>query len=238
MKTAITLIGLFFLIVITSCGGSDSGPTPTPGPIIKTPGKSVLIAPVNNKTCENGTNSSATQSTVTFSWNSTSDTESYDLKIINLNTQEVTSQTGITTTSKDVTLTRGVPYSWTITTKNKGTTTTVSDTWKFYLAGNGVTNYAPFPAAAVSPLPGVVTTPVNGKVTLTWETSDVEGSALTYTLYFDTIDGKQTPLDTNKNLTAKSKEVSVNPNTIYYWRVVTSDGNNTSTSVVYTFKTN
>ena len=235
MKTVITLIGLFLLVVITSCGGSDSGPST---PVINSPGKSVLIAPINNTTCQSGTNITTTQSTVTFSWNSTLDTETYDLKLINLNTQEVTTQAGITTTTKDVVLTRGVPYSWTITSKNKGTTTTVSDTWKFYLAGNGVTNYAPFPAAAVSPLPGVVVTPTNGKVTLTWETSDVEGSALTYTLYFDTIDGKQTPLDANKNLTAKTKEVSVNPNTIYYWRVVTSDGNNTSTSVVYTFKTN
>ena len=235
MKTSIALISLFFLALITSCGGSDSGPST---PVINSPGKSVLIAPVNNKTCENGTNSSTTQSTVAFSWNSASDTETYDLKISNLNTQEVITQAGITTTTKDVTLTRGVPYSWTITSKNKGTTTTVSDTWKFYLAGNGVTNYAPFPASAVNPLPGVVVTPTNGKVTLTWETSDVEGSMLTYMLYFDTIDGKQTPLDANKNLTAKSKEVSVNSNTVYYWRIVTSDGTNTSTSVVYTFKTN
>lgn len=235
MKTVITLIGLFLLVVITSCGGSDSGPST---PVINSPGKSVLIAPINNTTCQSGTNITTTQSTVTFSWNSTLDTETYDLKIINLNTQEVTTQAGITNTTKDVVLTRGVPYSWTITSKNKGTTTTVSDTWKFYLAGNGVTNYAPFPASAVSPLPGVVVTPTNGKVTLTWETSDVEGSALTYTLYFDTIDGKQTPLGANTNLTAKSKEVAVNSNTVYYWRVVTSDGNNTSTSVVYTFKTN
>ena len=235
MKTSIALISLFFLALITSCGGSDSGPST---PVINSPGKSVLIAPVNNKTCENGTNSSTTQSTVAFSWNSASDTETYDLKISNLNTQEVTTQAGVTTTTKDVVLTRGVPYSWSITSKNKGTTTTVSDTWKFYLAGNGVTNYAPFPASAVNPLPGVVVTPTNGKVTLTWETSDVEGSMLTYTLYFDTIDGKQTPLDANKNLTAKSKEVSVNSNTVYYWRIVTSDGTNTSTSVVYTFKTN
>lgn len=235
MKRAITSIGLFILILITSCGGSDSGPAT---PVINTPGKSVLIAPINNKTCENGTNSSTTQSTVSFSWNSASDTDTYDLKITNLNTQEVTTQAGITTTTKDVTLTRGVPYSWSITSKNKGTTTTASDTWKFYLAGNGVTNYAPFPASAVSPLPGVVVTPTNGNVTLTWETSDVEGSALTYTLYFDTIDGKQTPLDANKNLTTKSKAVAVNANTVYYWRVITSDGNNTSTSVVYNFKTN
>jgi hypothetical protein len=101
-----------------------------------------------------------------------------------------------------------------------------------------VTNYAPFPAAAVSPLSGATVTPTNGKLTLSWETSDVDGGTLTYTLYLDTVDGKQTPLDANKNLTSKSKEVAVTANTIYYWRVLTSDGVNTSTSVVYSFKTN
>jgi hypothetical protein len=235
MKTSITLIGLFFLVLITSCGGSDSGSST---PTISSPSKSVLIAPANNTICETGSTSSTTQSTVSFSWNSASNTETYDLKIVNLNTQEVNTQIGITTTTKEVSLIRGVPYSWTITSKNKGTTTTISETWKFYLAGNGLTNYAPFPASAVSPIQGGFITPTNGKLTLRWETSDVEGSALTYTLYFDTINGKQSPLETNKNLTFKSKEVSVIPNTVYYWRVVTSDGNNSATSVVYSFKTN
>ena len=234
MKTVITLIGLFLLAVITSCGGSDSGPST---PVINSPGKSVLIAPINNTTCQSGTNITTTQSTVTFSWNSTLDTETYDLKIINLNTQETVTQTGITSATSTVTLNRGIPYSWSVTSKNKGATTTVSDTWKFYLAGVGVTNYAPFPAAAVSPLSGTVVTPTNGKVTLSWETSDVEASPLTYTLFFDTVDGKQTPIDANKNLTSKTKEVVVNANTVYYWRVITSDGFNTSTSIVYTFKT-
>lgn len=218
---------------ITSCGGDSGGNTPTTTP---TPGKSVLIAPANAKTCEDGTNLTPTQSTVTFSWNSATNTDTYDLKIINLNTQESSTQAGLNTTSKAVTLTRGIPYSWTVTSKNKGTTTTTSDTWKFYLAGNGVANYAPFPASAVNPLPGASVTATNQKVTLTWDTSDVEGSTLTYSLFFDTVDGKQTLLDANKNLTAKSKEVSVSSNTVYYWRVQTSDGTNSSTSQVYSFK--
>ena len=155
-----------------------------------------------------------------------------------MNTSEVVTQTGITTTSATATLTRGIPYSWSITSKNKGATTTVSDIWKFYLAGVGVTNYAPFPAAAVSPLPGTTVTPTNGKVTLTWDTSDVDGGTLTHTLYLDTVDGKQTPLAANSNLTVKTKEVSVAANTVYYWRVATSDGTNTATSIVYSFKTN
>jgi hypothetical protein len=236
MKLRHTLIGFFTMLLLPSCGGGD--PAPTPIPEIKTPAKSVLIGPANARTCEEGANSTATQSTVTFSWNSAANAQSYDLKITNLNTQEAVTQFGITTTSTTATLTRGIPYSWTITSKNKGATTTVSDTWKFYLAGVGVTNYAPFPAAALSPLPGATVTPINGKITLSWDTSDVDGGALTHTLYFDTVDGKQTPLDANTNLTVKTKEVTVASNTVYYWRVATSDGANTAKSVVYSFKTN
>ncbi|MEY4461764.1 MAG: hypothetical protein RLY98_304 [Bacteroidota bacterium] len=238
MKPTPLLLALFTIVFLVSCGGSDPGPASVPVPVIKTPGKSVLIGPANARTCEEGTNITATQSTVAFSWNSTSDTESYELRITNLNTSEVVTQTGITTTSATATLTRGIPYSWSITSKNKGATTTVSDIWKFYLAGVGVTNYAPFPAAAVSPLPGTTVTPTNGKVTLTWDTSDVDGGTLTHTLYLDTVDGKQTPLAANSNLTVKTKEVSVAANTVYYWRVATSDGTNTATSIVYSFKTN
>lgn len=227
----IMLLGLF-----TACGGASESPVPPP--VVNAPGKSVLIAPANISTCVNGINISTNQTTVTFSWNSATDAKAYDLKIINLNTQEVIIQNDISTTTKDVILTRGIPYSWNIISKNTGTVTTVSDTWKFYLAGNGVINYAPFPAAALSPLPGATISPVNSKITLSWETSDIESSALTYTLYVDTVDGKQPPIDENKNLTSKSKEIAVNANTVYYWRVVTSDGVNASTSVVYNFKTN
>lgn len=236
MKSIIKITAIFLVIGLVSCGGSSEDEAPVEV-AIKIPGKATLVAPASGTTCEPGANTTPTQSSVVFSWNPATDTESYELKVINLNTQETVTQTGITSATATVTLNRGIPYSWSVTSKNKGTTTTVSDTWKFYLAGVGVTNYAPFPAAAVSPLSGTVVTPTNGKVTLSWETSDVEASPLTYTLFFDTVDGKQTPIDANKNLTSKTKEVVVNANTVYYWRVITSDGFNTSTSIVYTFKT-
>lgn len=236
MKSIIKITAIFLVIGLVSCGGSSEDEAPVEV-AIKIPGKATLVAPASGTTCEPGANATPTQSSVVFSWNPATDTESYELKVINLNTQETVTQTGITSATATVTLNRGIPYSWSLTSKNKGATTTVSDTWKFYLAGVGVTNYAPFPAAAVSPLSGTVVTPTNGKVTLSWETSDVEASPLTYTLFFDTVDGEQTPIDANKNLTSKTKEVVVNANTVYYWRVITSDGFNTSTSIVYTFKT-
>lgn len=211
-------------------GGGGGGTTPTP--TAKTPGKAVLTSPANNKTCEEVN----TSGQVTFSWNASTDTDKYDLKITNLNTQGVTNQNNITTTSKAVTLTKGIPYSWSITSKNEGTKTTTSDIWQFYLAGDGVVNYAPFPATAVSPSPGASVARTSGKVTVEWSGSDADDDTLTYTLEMDTTDGIQGTVIA-EDISASSVEVSVEADTVYYWRVISSDGQNTSTSIVYTFRT-
>jgi hypothetical protein len=211
-------------------GGGGGGTTPTP--TAKTPGKAVLTSPANNKTCEEVN----TSGQVTFSWNASTDTDKYDLKITNLNTQGVTNQNNITTTSKAVTLTKGIPYSWSITSKNEGTKTTTSDIWQFYLAGDGVVNYAPFPATAVSPSPGASVARTSGKVTVEWSGSDADDDSLTYTLEMDTTDGIQGTVIA-EDISASSVEVSVEADTVYYWRVISSDGQNTSTSIVYTFRT-
>ena len=74
------------------------------------------------------------------------------------------------------------------------TTTTPSDLWKFYLAGDGVVNYAPFPADLKAPASGSTVTLSEGKATFTWDGSDPDsGDTLSYTVYVDTVDGKQTP---------------------------------------------
>ena len=39
------------------------------------------------------------------------------------------------------------------------------------------------------------------------------------------------------NLTAKTADVSLDAETLYYWRVKTSDGTNSSFSMVYSFRT-
>ncbi len=230
------LLGIVVIsLIAVSCskdtpGGGDGGTTSTP--TAKTPGKAVLTSPANNKTCEEVN----TSGQVTFSWNASTDTDKYDLKITNLNTQGVTNQNNITTTSRAVTLIKGIPYSWSITSKNEGTKTTTSDTWQFYLAGDGVVNYAPFPATAVSPSPGASVARTSGKVTVEWSGSDADDDTLTYTLEMDTTDGIQGTVIAD-DMSASSVEVSVEADTVYYWRVISSDGQNTSTSIVYTFRT-
>ena len=235
-----------FTLILISCGGGggdDTGgggggggpvdPPPTP------PGKSTLVAPANNKTCETGTSVSDTQSTVAFSWNASASTNTYDVRITNLNTSTATNKNGVASTSTTATLDKGVPYSWKVTSKNtSSTTTTGSDTWKFYLAGDGVVNYAPFPADLKAPASGSTVTLSDGKATFTWEGTDPDsGDTLSYTVYVDTTDGKQTPTTALSNLSAQTADVELEAATTYYWRVKTSDGTNASYSIVYSFKT-
>jgi hypothetical protein len=177
---------LFTLTLIIGCGGGGGGEgggdTGGGDVTVNPPAKSTLSAPANNKTCETGTSVSSTQSDVDFTWGVSADTDSYDLKITDLNSSVATNKTGLTTTSTKVTLDKGVPYSWVVTSKStKSSVTTPSDTWKFYLAGTGVANYAPFPADLKAPTSGSTVKRTDGKVTFTWEGSDPDsGDTLTY----------------------------------------------------------
>ena len=234
------LIYLFVTLFISSCGGGggdDGGGTPPPP---SRPSAATLTAPANNKVCETGTSISDTQSNVDFSWSASANTSTYDLKITNLEANTAINKNGLTTTNTTVALNKGAPYSWQITSKNSQTTqTTASNTWKFYLAGaSGERSYAPFPADLKSPSSGAtVERDSDGKIKLTWEGSDPDtSSGLKYTVYIDKTDGKQDPSDDHKDLDVSELTVSVDADTVYYWRVKTTDGTNVSYSIVYSFR--
>ena len=233
---------LFILFLIVSCGGGDEGggdggvdpPPPTP------PGSVTLTAPANGKVCETGTSTSDTKSNVDFSWQASSNTTSYDLQVTNLNSSVAINKTGLTTINATVELDKGQPYIWKVISKNTSTTQTgTSSSWKFYLAGQGIKNYAPFPADLKAPASGsTVSRSSDGKVTFTWEGSDPDqGDELKYTLYVDKTDGKQSPASNLTDIAEKTVDVALDAGTLYYWRVKTSDGTNSSFSIVYSFRT-
>ena len=237
----------FVLIVSCSAEDDDSGsttppvtqqPTTTPTPQVPTPGKSSLSAPENNEVCYEGEEVDAINSEVTFSWDASTDTDSYDLVITNQETNQSQIESGITSTSKVVTLATDISYSWKIVSKANDTNdTTESDTWQFYLAGDGQENYAPFPATILSPLSGAAVDSDNGSITLSWEGNDPdEVDNLTYAVYFDEIDGLQVPIEEESSET--SLEVSVESGNTYYWRVKTTDGKSSSFTLVYSFFVN
>ena len=82
--------------------------------------------------------------------------------------------------------------------------------------------------------PGAAVDTNNGSITLSWEGNDPdEGDSLTYTIYFDEVDGLQDPIEEDSSET--ELEVSVESGTTYYWRVKTSDGKSSSFTLVYSY---
>ena len=227
---------------IISCGGGgDGGSDDVITPPVQTvdpPSVATLTSPANNKVCEEGTSVNDSQSSVNFQWTAGNNTDSYDLRITNLNSNQLINQTNITSTNKVVTLSNGTPYSWKITSKRNGTTVTVeSSTWKFYLSSDGISNYPPYPSTLISPSSGHIFSSSTSSVELSWEGSHPENSSLTYSLFIDTTDGLQDPTPSNQNLSVKSKSVQVSSGNSYYWRVKATDSNdNSSYSAIHSFK--
>ena len=235
-KHKYSFLGLISLI-ITGCGGSGDEPI---APEIKAPDVVALSLPLNNTICEDGTNVTTTTSDVVFTWAVANNTDSYELEITNLITNVVTTKT-IThpTATTTVSLTRGMPYKWQITSKSTKTTKTgISSSNKFYLAGAGITSYAPFPATITAPIFGSVVTPTNSKVTLSWSGSDPDSSVLTYEVFIDTDEAKVRSYTTPISSSTNSYSHTVESNKTYFWCVKTSDGKNISYSLIHNFKTN
>ena len=75
--------------------------------------------------------------------------------------------------------------------------------------------------------------------TLLWEGNDVDQEdTLSYTVYFDTMDGWQNPPSEQVGISESMYEVPVQSGTTYYWRIKTSDGVSSSYTIVYSFQVN
>jgi len=225
------------ILILTGCGGKKNNPVPTPPPDIN-PTQATLSAPAQNSVCTSGTILSATQSSIAFSWNASTNTNSYNLVVENLLTSDSTVQ-NTTQTQLTITLLRNTPYSWYIVSKSSKTSATAqSATWKFYNSGPGVVTYAPFPADITSPTFGQIVTPTAGTVDLTWVGSVVAPDVIAnYDVYFGTT---STPAILASAITNNFlNNVTVAANTTYYWHVVTRDvSGNTSDSGLYQFSVN
>jgi len=219
-------------LVLSSCGGSDSG-EPTPPPV-EEPKSASLVFPVKDSECNEGTIVSDAQSTITFEWNASENTDSYTVVIENLNTNQ-SSNTNSSGVTADITLQRGVPYSWKVISKsNKTAKTAESETWKFYNAGVAVENYAPFPAELVGPAMGGLS---STDTTLEWTGSDVDNDITGYDVYLDTANPPTTLLEEATTSTSVDAN-GLTVDTVYYWKVITKDSHNNETgSPIFEFRT-
>jgi len=220
-------------VIIAGCsgGGSKSG-NPQPGP----PGQVMLSVPAQNSICLTGTIVSETQGSVPFSWNASSNTDSYDLVVKNLLTSVSITQ-NTTKNALVLTLDRNTPYSWYVLSKSTKTNTTAqSDTWRFYNPGTGVVTYPPFPAEITAPTMGQI---VSGTtINLTWTGSSLTGSPIAnYDIYFGTT---TTPSLLKSNVKESFVNgVTIAPNTTYYWKVISRNfADKTSDTGLYEFTVN
>ena len=225
-------IVIFSAIILASCGGKNNPTPPTP------PTAATLTAPAQNEVCTTGTVISATQSNINFTWQASSNTNSYTLIVKNLLTKDSTS-TITSQPSASLTLLRAVPYSWYVVSSSSQTTTTAkSSIWKFYNSGPGAISYPPYPANIISPLFAQNVTATAGKVNLTWSGSIVSPSTITgYDVYFGTT---TTPTKVATGITDQFlNNVAVTTGTTYYWKVITKNQNgDTSDSGLYQFTVN
>ncbi|UJH66241.1 fibronectin type III domain-containing protein [Allomuricauda sp. SCSIO 65647] len=235
MNAAKYIPAILVMSLLSACGGGgdDGQNNPEPDPI-PAPSATTLIFPENNSECTEGTVLSDAESEVTFRWNSSENTDSYTIKLRDLDTdtsQELQAQSN----ELQIRLNRGTPYSWSVVSKANGTTETAeSASWKFYNAGPGIENYSPFPAD--NPTPKIGASVTAGTITLTWEGNDLDGDIISYEVYLQTSNPPETSIG---DTTESTIDIEVNSNTVYYWRVITTDAmGNSSRSAVFQFRVN
>ena len=235
MKLAYKIALISSLFIVSCGGGSDDSPTPpTPKQVVPDPKATTLIFPGDNTECNEGVVIDALKSRVTFQWNVSEDTDSYEVNIRNISTNVSTTST-VSSEETAITIDRGTPYEWFIISNATGTSVTASSAkFKFYNQGPGIENYAPFPAEVVSPTKGADVTNSGGTVTLEWKGTDIDNDIAAYEVFFGIT---ESPTDSLGTTSETNFDVAVTAGTIYYWSIVISDvEGNTSQSEVFEFK--
>jgi len=223
-----TLFILFFCIITFSSCRKKRAPKP--------PEAVQLIFPEQNSECTTGTSLGASTSQVEFRWSAADNTESYELRVVNINTGTV--QTiGTASTSARLPLTKGEPFSWFVQSKNTQVQESVSsERWNFYNAGSRTT-FTPFPATLISPKSAEsIFKDINNEITLTWSASDLDNDIVEYEIYLSTEESASNLVQTLSANTTSLKATVVS-NTVYYWRVVViDDEGNRSNSGIFSFR--
>ena len=217
------LILLFSLVFLQSC--KKDAP--------KQPGSADLVEPAQNEPCTPVRSINANNSEVRFRWQPTDHTDSYVLHITNLLTDK-TEEENVFTTTANITLAKGAPYSWFVVSKNNEVLeTSTSAIWSFYNPGSQ-TNHVPFPASVINPTQGsTVANNKQNQVTLQWSGNDLDDDIEEYEIYFSE-ENPPTVLAAIVDGDETSLAVTVLSKKLYYWRIITIDaqGNSSDTGVL------
>jgi len=190
-----------------------------------------LVFPENNTECNEGKIINDTQSEVTFRWNEAELANTYEVVLENLNT-DVKTTIESNTNSTNIIIERGTAYKWYVTSLSDiGDATAKSEEWKFYNAGVGTLNYAPFPADIVAPENGSTLT--GSTVNLEWSGSDIDNDIVDFEIFFGS---DNPPTESLGSVTENSITATISSGNTYYWMVKTNDETgNSSTSDVFHF---
>ena len=234
MKIASKFYSVIILFLLMACGGESSTDGTPPPLVVAAPSAATLVFPADNTECNEGVISGTdeTKSAVTFQWNESENTDSYEVNLRNINTNTST-KSNSTTNDATITIERGTPYEWFVVSKANGTNETASSTKaKFYNQGPGIENYAPFPAEAINPARGA-TIASAASVNLQWTASDIDDDIVGYTIFFGTETNPTTELGTTEE---SNLDAPITSGTTYYWFVISTDSqSNSSTSEIFEF---
>ncbi len=216
--------------ILENLSGTDSSLTAS-----RIPEATKLLQPAAEKLYKDGEIKSDSTSEVFFKWQKAENAIAYKLVVQNLFNQkewsEITSDTTLGATLKQST-----PYRWYVVSQSEDSSKTKkSDVKWFYNSGEGVTNYAPLPADSLSPQMGKGFYPSKvKKVDFSWHGFDIDDKMLSYDFYFGT-DSTDLKKIGNGLTESTYSDVEVEPDSIYYWKVVTSDqaGNTTATQIYH-----
>ena len=203
----------------------------------KPPESVQLVFPDKNSECTTGISINETTSQVDFRWQASNNTDTYELIVTNLNNGNKQDFIGLTGVTKTVPILKGTPYSWVVKSMNSSVLEIASSTvWNFYNSGFE-TEYVPFPAEILSPKMGSsVLKDINNEIELHWNGADLDDDITGYDVYFSSENPPES-LVLSSSPSAASTKVTVNTDTVYYWKVITKDSaGNTSDSGIFEFR--
>jgi hypothetical protein len=228
------ILFLSMLISLCACSGGG-GEGDDIKPVKNEPAIATLVFPNANSECTDGTNKTATESTIKFEWIPGANAEYYGLIVKNLNSG-VSTTYSTTKSFYELKLMRGIAYSWFVISSSASSTVKASsEIRKFYNADESKSSYAPFPAEAVSPLMNATVT--GPTITLDWSASDVDNDIVNYEVLFGTT---LNPISYKKDIVESIlSNLPVEAGKTYYWKIITKDSKgNSSVSEIFKFKVN
>ena len=225
----ILILSIFCVSGISCSGGSEGDIELTDSaPLAPT-----LLFPAQNELC--------ITNLLEFKWNASATTNgdpvlyvfeiAKDNQFSNIVVSEV-----LTSTSKIVTLEKGIAYFWRVKAKTvKNIESAYSTTSKFYTEEVPISNHLPFAPTLGNPILGLTLNNIT-TVNLQWSAIDIDQDPLKYDVFFGK--NKDALVLIAENIENTNLDISTfNAQTIYYWKVIVKDNKGTAvTGPIWHFK--